>query len=707
MKKDRIYLFSFCLLFLNPIYADIDSYFKKPITTSSSNYGETGIIEIPNARFMQPASMRFSYSSSYPYEYTSLTATPFEWMEATYRYAEIENRLYGPSSYSGNQSLKDKGFDFKFRLLKERNFLPQVALGLRDIAGTGAFSSEYIVGSKKIGNIDLSFGYGWGLLGREGSVANPFSSLSDNFKIRNALSSQGGTITFKNWFSGPTSLLGGIEYDLKKYGLKIKLEYDTTSPDLASNHLDVDSRFNIGLDYHFSDSLKFGTSFERGNQFRLNFRIEGNFLKDTVSKPKPKNVLKLSDEQQENIKADKRIFYSSLNKSLQDESIYIQGSTLSEDKAEVVVATSRFSSIPRTAGRTARIVSALSPDEVEEIEVHIMNGDLEVASISVDRKELDKANKNIIGSYELLENTKITSTAGNLKYLSTDFRPSIDYPSFTWTMSPAIKHQIGGPEGFYLGQLWWKTDTTIKFRRGLSLYNSIGLDIYNNFNDFVNLSQSTIPHVRSDIQQYLDQGKNNIQRLKLEYLGSINDDWYLRLEGGLLEEMFGGVGGEILYRPFNRDFEFGLTVHRVKQRGFKQRFSFRDYETTTGHLAMYYDLPNNISAQILVGKYLAGDKGATIDISRIFDSGFALGVFATKTNLSAAEFGEGSFDKGFYFAIPTKLFYSDYRTGMISFGLHPLTKDGGALLNQHNSLHSLLGDSYEGNIRHHWKDFLD
>ena len=166
--------------------------------------------------------MRFSYSSSYPYEYTSLTATPFEWMEATYRYAEIENRLYGPSSYSGNQSLKDKGFDFKFRLLKERNFLPQVALGLRDIAGTGAFSSEYIVGSKKIGNIDLSFGYGLGLLGREGSVANPFSSLSDNFKIRNALSSQGGTITFKNWFSGPTSLLGGIEYDLKKYGLKLR-----------------------------------------------------------------------------------------------------------------------------------------------------------------------------------------------------------------------------------------------------------------------------------------------------------------------------------------------------------------------------------------------------------------------------------------------------------------------------------------------------
>ena len=33
------------------------------------------------------------------------------------------------------------------------------------------------------------------------------------------------------WFSGETSIFGGIEYDLKKYGLRFKLEYDTTNPD--------------------------------------------------------------------------------------------------------------------------------------------------------------------------------------------------------------------------------------------------------------------------------------------------------------------------------------------------------------------------------------------------------------------------------------------------------------------------------------------
>ena len=114
-----------------------------------------------------------------------------------------------------------------------------------------------------------------------------------------------------------------------------------------------------------------------------------------------------------------------------------------------------------------------------------------------------------------------------------------------------------------------------------------------------------------------------------------------------------------------------------------------------------------MSAKLLIGKYLARDKGATLDLSRRFQTGFTLGVFATKTNLSAEEFGEGSFDKGFYFAIPTKLFYSDFRSGVISFGLHPLTKDGGALLNLRNSLFGIVGDSTRRSILRDWEYIVD
>jgi len=106
----------------------------------------------------------------------------------------------------------------------------------------------------------------------------------------------------------------------------------------------------------------------------------------------------------------------------------------------------------------------------------------------------------------------------------------------------------------------------------------------------------------------------------------------------------------------------------------------------------------------MLGKYLAGDKGITLDLSRRFKNGFTLGIFATKTDLSSEEFGEGSFDKGFYFSIPMESFFSDYRQGNIAFGLHPLTKDGGSMLNLTNSLYSLYGDTSRNSVLRDWKD---
>ena len=336
-----------------------------------------------------------------------------------------------------------------------------------------------------------------------------------------------------------------------------------------------------------------------------------------------------------------------------------------------------------------------------------MNGDFEIAKFSFGREYVDKANSFSISPTELKNTTKIVSDSSNPLYKNAKFMPKVNFPEFEWNMSPAIRHQIGGPEGFYLGQLFWKTDTSIKFMRNFSLYSSFGINLYDTFKDFNNPSSSTIPHVRSDIQDYLAEGKNNIQRMQFEYFSSPYKDVFARFDLGILEEMFGGFGGEILYRPIKKKYAVGLSAHKVKQRDYDQLFSFRDYSTITGHLGVYFDLPYQIRSQLLVGKYLAGDKGATIDLSRRFNSGFTVGVFATKTNLSAEEFGEGSFDKGFYISVPTQLFYSDFRSGNISFGLHPLTKDGGAILNKHNALISILGDSNESSITRDWNNIIN
>ena len=165
--------------------SSLEDYYPKKLEPTSSNSGITGILEMPNARFMTEGSMKIGFSSSWPNEYTYISATPFAWLEASYKYTEQKNLKYGPSSYSGNQTLKDKGFDLKVRLLNESYYIPEVAIGWNDLAGTGRFSGEYISATKKIKNVDLTVGYGWGALGQNQNVRNPFLSINEEFRYRN------------------------------------------------------------------------------------------------------------------------------------------------------------------------------------------------------------------------------------------------------------------------------------------------------------------------------------------------------------------------------------------------------------------------------------------------------------------------------------------------------------------------------------------
>ena len=59
------------------------------------------------------------------------------------------------------------------------------------------------------------------------------------------------------------------------------------------------------------------------------------------------------------------------------------------------------------------------------------------------------------------------------------------------------------------------------------------------------------------------------------------------------------------------------------------------------------------------------------------------GAFASNTDVTFEQFGEGSFDKGIFFNIPI---YGN----LINYSWRPLTKDPGAKLIRRNNLHSLL-----------------
>ena len=154
---------------------------------------------------------------------------------------------------------------------------------------------------------------------------------------------------------------------------------------------------------------------------------------------------------------------------------------------------------------------------------------------------------------------------------------------------------------------------------------------------------------------------------------------------GIFEEMFQGFGGEYLFYKPDTNYAIGVELFQVKKRDYEMRFGTLDYENITGYVNYYYRNYGSIpfDMKISAGEYLAGDVGATIEFSRTYKNGINFGVFATFTDVSTRDFGEGSFDKGIFFNIPI---YGN----LINYTWRPLTKDPGAVLNRKNTIHDLL-----------------
>ncbi len=92
-----------------------------------------------------------------------------------------------------------------------------------------------------------------------------------------------------------------------------------------------------------------------------------------------------------------------------------------------------------------------------------------------------------------------------------------------------------------------------------------------------------------------------------------------------------------------------------------------------------------------MGRYLAGDIGTTLDLSREFASGVRIGGWATFTD-AGSDFGEGSFDKALYLSIPLDAFFIRSSRGHAQVAWQPLTRDGGAKLGRRYSLYGLTDE---------------
>lgn len=651
------------------------------VTSSQMVQGGTGLIQTPTARMQDTGDLYLNYTDNGEYRFWSVNLQLFDWMQATARYTDVRTRLYSQfDSFSGDQTLKDKGLDVKFRLWKESYYMPDISLGFRDFGGTGFFESEYVVASKAVGPFDFHLGFGWGYMGSADDFTNPFCNLRDSFCERPlGYSGLGGKVEYDQFFKGNIAVYGGIEYQTPWEPLTLKLEWEGNTYEFdRAGELEQDTRLNVGAVYKWN-GFDFSLNYQRGNT--IGFGVSYKFNLHTMSQVKLDSPPRELMNRQAAESIDKINGNALFQGLLQDASFILADVDIQEEKAIFYGYQNAYRDHEEAIERTGRVIASELPDSVKTYHVVETDGALPMVENVIDAEAFIAAAR-----YESLD-ADIRDTwyrKGPDAAIREGYEPAANSGFFHsadvfWTQT------FGSPEDFYLYQAGIIFTAGYAFNENWSLVGGLSATVVDNFDKFnftVDNQDTSLPRVRTLVREYVTNNRFSVDTAFLNWKDQLSDEWFGQAYAGYLERMFAGVGGELLYRPVDSRLAYGIDINYVKQRDFDDQFSFLDYDTFTGYASVYWQpefLPDT-QLTASVGQFLAGDRGVNIDFAKRFDSGIVVGAYAAFTDVSSEEYGEGSFTKGFYLSIPLDLFVLEPAKGRGMFPWVPISRDGGQML---------------------------
>ena len=636
----------------------------------SSDFGTIGLIDIPTARMstdgtlMTTAAIQ-SRTNSYAITYQ---ATP--WLEGTFRYTGLTDTSY---TY-------DRNYEAKLRLWKENDYLPQLAIGIRDLVGTGLWASEYIVGSKKINNLDITLGLGWGRLAGKGDFKNPLTFLSDSFEERVSDVGLGGKLSSGVFFSGKDAgVFGGISYQLKSLPVSLMLEYnpDQYNFEVARGGQKPDSPISVAIKWDPSPGLSFTLSHQHNQEWGMHISAA---LNTKILPPKPTRRLFQSSldldsaDLPEGINQDS--WYDTFLFDAERSGLLLLEATVDESghDATIVMGNMIYPVWIDAVDHMANLADLHLPGTVNVLNIVIEEEGHRVSSIRMRRPSLN-FNKN----RQLVEREIRIEPFAPKPFVQ--HRTNFVQKKILLDVNLSNRVQLFDPDDPARYQLYAKIGLSMMLPDNWVFSGAIDRNITNNFDESTRQSNSKLTRVRSDIVKYLTEGDSGVDSLYLQKRGNILENTYYRFFGGVLESMYSGVGGEVLYQALQSRVAFGLSANLVKQRDFNKTFDHLEYQTTTAFASIYWATPfYNFDVAVHAGRYLARDVGATLEVRRTFDNGWMVGLWATKTDVSAEDFGEGSFDKGLFFKIPLIGFLGKSSRSNYTTRIRPIQRDGGQYL---------------------------
>lgn len=640
--------------------------------TSPSNWGSTGLMEIPTARVMKENSYRVGVSQVDPYRYYYISLSPLKGFEINGRVTEVLDVKALTVTY-GNY--KDKAIDLKYQFFSEGKYMPALAAGIMDLHGTRIYPSQYLVASKQIFPFDFTLGFGNGRFGKK-----PLSHSSEGAKVE-IISSP------RQWLSD-SQFFWGIQFaPHEKFAFMLEyspIQYHKQTTDPAQSVYfsePVPSEYNFGLRYKPTRWSEVGLSYQRGNQIGINLSMAFDIgtplipTYDRIYREGPSDIL---DTPSGRIT---RILHKS---GFSDIGVDIDGDVL-----WIEAQNEKYFYAPRAIGIIIQVLAYTTPEYINDINIILKENGIPVIKFRTSRVDIT----------ELYAEKMTFNEFFNISHLTTDITDTVRVrglhkKSFSFGFKPDFQTYMNSREGFFKHRLgisgWgsyhpWKGASLIA---GIEWYplNTIPVE---------NIDSTSIP-VRGDIALYKSEGIA-LGRLMFDQINKLAPNLYGKVSAGLLEVQYAGVDAEIAVPVLDGRIFFGISGSAVKKRAPDNLLELKKDAVkdlfTTSFINTRLNIPEKeIVIDIKVGQFLAGDNGVRFEVSKHI-KGVTLRAWYTVTDTSifTDRFNNGYHDKGIGISIPLRLFKgSDSRT-VFKYALSPWTRDPGQDINHFSTLFNFIG----------------
>jgi hypothetical protein len=663
----------FALLAASTAYAQSPSF---------SLNGTAGLIDMPSAQLLPDGETAWTFSNSGTSYGGTLTFQMLPNLETAVHFMTL------PDWTALGEPFFVQTLDLKYRILEESGNLPSLAIGSRGFLSNGPLTSEYIVASKNVGyGLTVTGGLGWGRLGSY----QPVASVGTRPAVDSALG-------FDHLFSGDMALFGGVEWDTPVKRLSLKAEYssDAYTGEQVFGSFEHASPLNFGIDYEPVRGISVGGYYNYGSDFGLRLTLSGNPNRPIVPAdlgigPVPVNP-RLGDydrgEGWANNPMVTEFLVGALAPVLEAEGIVIEEALITGNTIDLYISNNSMPQTTKAIGRIVRTLSVALPHSVEVFRITPIASGLATTTVEIRRSDLEAQVDRPNAGPDSWASTRFTDASNHLPEgaWSRDI-----YPDFSWSLNPIIPVNLASNGSAASIDILLNASARYRLSHGLSVNGSLTQKLYGNIGAGAVPSTSPTP-VRSNFALYQTSGPT-LDRLTADYDFKLTPNTYARVSGGYLERMFAGVSGEVLWMPTNQNWGVGAEVSAVQQRGYGDMFGFEDYHTVTGHASFYWDTGyHGIEAQVDVGRYLAGDVGSTVTLTRRFENGWEVSGFVTVTDMPFADFGEGNFAKGVSVSIPLRWTMPLETRSNTGIALGTMGGDGGARLQLGERLYTTIRD---------------